>query len=540
MSILQYWPFKNSAPRKTQVDVLEWIEKLPAHIKYIIAEVPVGGGKSPIALNASGFFAGGKGNSIILTPQKVLQKQYEDSFSDDLIYSMYGASNYSCATKNTNCEVGALIKPKCANCPCADSRKAAANTPNLVLNYRLGLLLFMAGSKIVQNKSLVVFDECHTLESQLTDFSSIYISERSCKKYGVLYKKPISIEEVWYFIDKVYLPRLQEYRFELQEDVDEIINKYQSIFGGGKSTAKPTKDEINKIRELQELEPYINRLTAVKDMDVDLIKEKYVLTYEPASYRLKQLFADEVFNEIVDPMAERILFMSSTILDYKSFCSDLGIDVDKAAFISMDSEFNVDNRPVYYMPVAKMSYGWDSEERKSDRDAMETAIQDIISGFHPSDSGVIHTGSFAVSKWLVKALDKKISHKIFHHNSTEDDPISRDATIEQFLACKEPAVLISPSVTEGLDLKDDLGRFSIICKVPYPFLGDAWIKRRMELSGKWYAKQAAIGIIQASGRVVRNNKDKGTTYILDSSFAMLKNMNKDLFPKWWLSSYQKV
>jgi len=42
-----------------------------------------------------------------------------------------------------------------------------------------------------------------------------------------------------------------------------------------------------------------------------------------------------------------------------------------------------------------------------------------------------------------------------------------------------PTVLISPSMMEGVDLADDMSRFQILCKVPFPYLGDAAIKKRM-------------------------------------------------------------
>ena len=42
----------------------------------------VGGGKSPVGLTISAWLNQGYGSSFILTPQKVLQKQYEDSFDD--------------------------------------------------------------------------------------------------------------------------------------------------------------------------------------------------------------------------------------------------------------------------------------------------------------------------------------------------------------------------------------------------------------------------------------------------------------------------
>ena len=95
-NIYSYWPMKNSIPRISQNKVLDWIDSLPSHIKYILCEVPVGGGKSPLALNVSAWFGKNFGNSYILTPQKILQKQYENSFEKRFLHSLYGKSNYKC------------------------------------------------------------------------------------------------------------------------------------------------------------------------------------------------------------------------------------------------------------------------------------------------------------------------------------------------------------------------------------------------------------------------------------------------------------
>jgi Rad3-related DNA helicase len=99
--------------------------------------------------------------------------------------------------------------------------------------------------------------------------------------------------------------------------------------------------------------------------------------------------------------------------------------------------------------------------------------------------------------------------------------------------------LVSPSITEGLDLKHELGRFAIFVKVPFPALGDAWIKRRMQLSDEWYKRQTLKEMIQGSGRICRDHSDWGITYILDESFTFLFEKTKDtMIPQWWLSSLE--
>ena len=72
------------------------------------------------------------------------------------------------------------------------------------------------------------------------------------------------------------------------------------------------------------------------------------------------------------------------------------------------------------------------------------------------------------------------------------------------------------------------------------YLGDAWVKRRLELSQDWYSMQAAISVIQAGGRVVRSNEDHGTTYIIDGSWSYFYQKNRHLFPQWWKDAYSVI
>jgi len=95
---------------------------------------------------------------------------------------------------------------------------------------------------------------------------------------------------------------------------------------------------------------------------------------------------------------------------------------------------------------------------------------------------------------------------------------------------KKPTVLISPSMTEGVDLEGDASRFQVLCKVPYPFLGDKLVKKRMNKWKWWYPFQTTKTIIQSVGRSIRSQEDTAVTYILDADWERFYRMNRDLFP----------
>jgi Rad3-related DNA helicase len=75
----------------------------------------------------------------------------------------------------------------------------------------------------------------------------------------------------------------------------------------------------------------------------------------------------------------------------------------------------------------------------------------------------------------------------------------------------------------GIDLKDDLSRFQIILKVPFPNLQSTKIKKRLETKGSWYNWKTLIEVMQAYGRSIRNDEDWAETYILDACFDQVLN-----------------
>ena len=120
---------------------------------------------------------------------------------------------------------------------------------------------------------------------------------------------------------------------------------------------------------------------------------------------------------------------------------------------------------------------------------------------------------------------------LFAANSKE-----RALKVNRHMESTNPTVIISPSITEGYSFDDDLARFQIIAKVPYPFLGDRQVKARMELDRDWYTLQTVMTVIQACGRIVRSETDRGITYILDSDFENLFRNNEKFFPTWFKES----
>ena len=536
--ILDFWPIPEFTPRPIQVRALEWMASLPEDVKYIFLQAPVGSGKSLIGATFSNYMhRSWAQNAFLLTPQRILQEQYEQSFDRDFVATLYGKSNYTCRNKNSTCDIGSLVKPACKNCPYENAKAAAKRNPNVVLNYTIAFLAFKYTPIFdlperedisAKGRPLMVLDECHTIENHLTELDAVMITEGRCKQIGIPFKMIPMLSAAVKWIKETYIPACEKYSETLYGELRDIIDGHE----------EPTAEHTTKLRRLKGIDDHIDLIyESILRHKIESLNNQVVLLADKNSMKFKRLTGGAAFRNIVEPMADKFLFMSSTILNYEGFCQDLGIDPSQAAYLDLGSDFPVENRPIMFKPQMKMNYKWKDKENAQHREKMLKYVRKILDD-HQDENGIIHSGSFAISRWLVENLEHDIPHKIFHHNPESGD--DRNAVIKAFQKSKVPSVLISPSITEGLDLKDDLGRFAIFAKVPFPNMADAWVKRRMEMSNEWYQRQTLINIIQGGGRVVRSKEDWGVTYILDGSFDFLYKRAHQMIPQWWKDSYKVI
>lgn len=523
MNIIDYWPFQDKTPRKSQVLAFEWMQSQIKNKKYLVLEAPVGSGKTAIGVTLARYLGQ---QSYVLTPQKILQKQYEKDFLDikDIkLSSLYGKVNYPCVNKNTNCEIGSLLKPKCENCTHKKAKAIAEDANITVFNYDLALLYLMNPDSKFKKRKLMVLDECHSLEQILTEFDAISITYNQMQKLGIKWTQISDIQQAHKWVVNTYLPALSDKIERMESLVEELLERKGRV----------TPDEIYQIKEYEALNEHLITLQDFQFISSDELTKHYILVHDKLNLKFKRLYGRTTFERYIKPNAEHFLFMSSTIISFEGYCKDNGIPIEEAAFLSLKSEFPEDNREVFYIPQMKMTVNWNNPENTKQRKQMLSFIENLCE-MHQGENGIIHTANFKIAEWLVENL--KVTQKIFHHNPNND--LDRGVVISSFQESDVPSILISPSITEGLDLKDDLARFAIIAKVPFPHLGDQWVKARQDLSGEWYRRQAIISVIQGCGRIVRSDTDYGNVYILDGSWEALYNQSLSAIPKWWKEGYR--
>ena len=87
---------------------------------------------------------------------------------------------------------------------------------------------------------------------------------------------------------------------------------------------------------------------------------------------------------------------------------------------------------------------------------------------HRYDKGIIHTTSYEQLNFIKENVSRENARRLI----VTDPEIQRDEVLKQHIDSIKPTVLISPSLHTGLNLKDELSRFQIITKVPYPNKSD--------------------------------------------------------------------
>lgn len=214
---------------------------------------------------------------------------------------------------------------------------------------------------------------------------------------------------------------------------------------------------------------------------------------------------------------KKIILLSATI-NYEDIY-DLGLDRRRLCFINVDSPIAPHRRPVIYSPAGKVNYK--SEDRLAP--VIAARVQKIADA-NPNTKGLIHA-TYGLAQKLKPLLTD--SRYLWHTSS------SRTATVKQFLEIQEPKVLIASGLTEGLDLSYDRARWQVIAKIQYPSLANPAVDHKRQARPSWYAWQAVLAILQASGRVCRTPLDFGKTYIIDENFEHLYVRYQHLFPSWF-------
>jgi ATP-dependent DNA helicase DinG len=461
-------------------------------------------------------------------------------------------------------------------CEYFDQLNIALTSSHSIFNYS-NFLAFLPSKKIILPRELLVLDEGHLLETEIVKFRGISISKKRWKRYikdlkiidygynevkrwidflidletkmltligntsaiqdmseerKILYnwqkndddsKKLITSDNIKNNNSKKVIPASV-----LFDSDEEITKKYADI---SKNDTSNISDElfVEAARDAEKLTRTINNiLSNPKNWIVSDIKKE---NYEVVKVELKPLNISE-YCQAVFEKCSKTLIMSATILNGRAFCRSVGLstssyDSGDVKFIRIPSDFPVENRLIYPLNIEYLNFNNLQSEQVKNKIAKTV---DNLMSIHRYDKGIIHTTSYEQLNFIKENVSQENARRLI----VTDPEIQRDEVLKQHIDSIKPTVLISPSLHTGLNLKDELSRFQIITKVPYPNKSDRWTNAKRETDEEWYYWQTALKLIQAYGRSIRSKEDWAKTYVLDSAFGYFAKKNKNILPDWFI------
>jgi len=382
---------------------------------------------------------------------------------------------------------------------------------------------------------------CHEFDDVMSDFISIKITEGIVKKFKFsneydLIKRLKSVSSINDYVEFL--------RF-LNGEILTTIEDMEKGMSSSPRNIKSDKRDLKISRVLKTKNTDVKVMNLITDLKQYQLKiEIFLKEYKenPNNWvlesgwneKLKQkelslepIWAYDYLDKYVFSNYDMVFLMSGTILDKNLFCQLNGLDVSKAVYYSIGSPFPLRNRPIFYMPLGKMSF-------KSKEDTFKRYIPYIkkLLVKYKNKKGIIHTNSFELAKWIENSI--KDPRLIFHDSSNKDE------MLRLHMESEEPTVIVSPSMDTGVSFDNDAARFQIIAKVPYPSLASQKNKMRQNNNPDWYSWKTVSGLIQMSGRPVRSNIDYADTIIIDGGFGDVMKHSSHFLPDWIQEAIKRI
>ena len=535
LQLLNSFP-KGFEPNEAQKYILHEIAvALDSGKKFIILNAPTATGKSFISKTIANYSSSASNDFIesvndysvfekendsalkpfgtaILTVTKNLQEQYAEMFEDGAV--LKGKSNYPCEINDeVSCEHGNCVffqrqKKKCLahnTCPYYNARSNAVVNKCSFYNYTM----FNKLPASVKKKEFIICDEASELEQELVGEYTFIVKLSDLIKIDPT--MPVS-------------PGIDSNKNDYLQWLKSIQSVCESEYNGFiKSLSKSKRKKLKR----QEAERF-NLLLQYKET-AKLIREtwyetKYIIKHDNGAIIFQPYNVDNLSNHIF-MHGKTIILMSATIVDHQSFANTLGIK--DYHYIEAQMTLEAEKAPIKILNQFNLNF-----RNKDQVLPLMCDVVEFICNKHKDQKGIIHTHSMEILNYI-KQCCKDQSRFLFRQ-----DGMSNEQLLEIHKNTDEPTILVSPSMTHGVDLKGKLGEFQIIMKAPYLPISDDRVKMKFTYDKVWYNNAMLSTLIQMCGRCNRLADDYSVTYILDANVLRAIKQNVNKLPVYFLDRFQ--
>lgn len=395
-----------------------------------------------------------------------------------------------------------------------------------------------ATSYAFQARDFIICDEAHKIVDIVQQMYSVVIGEKTIKLVHNIAKQvdmdenDESIkrveEKVTNLLDSPEVPSIILNRVsEIYSAIDTFDHNVSPIVrrlvDGKNKTAMSLSIRYGQIKDvLEELSSFTENARTADDIVFTLASDGKTVT-------LNRLNENLLMKKHFHPYYKYAVFMSATIGDPVEFSKNAAFD--DYDFLDIPSTFDFTYSKIFFVPGHKMSIKYKQESMPS----VANMIGNIMK-LYETMRGCILVSSYSMAKEMRDMLPVEEQKRVLLYENSRE----KIDALNRYKYGTNNYVLIGPSLFDGISLDDDLCRFIIIAKIPYPDLSNKFCNKKRELNPAWYSSQAALSIIQGVGRGVRSETDWCQTFILDDCFSMLLQMSWKTFSKDFKARIQKI
>lgn len=483
----------------TQFDIA--VDIAGSNERFNLLNAPTGDGKTLAYMTAAILSAAGDSNfrTLILTGNnKRLQRQLMKDFGCLGLRLVEGMGNYTCnddPPKRCNfgkCMMGYRCELRDSGCDYYDARNEAKDAQLVTsnLSYLASMARYSDPEGALGKFDLLIIDEAHILFDWLSDFCSVKIDKRTVKKLldwklSLTVNDPVDIWSQWAEVAHV---RAQD--------------KYLEV----KATTSP-----NKAKTLRDITSLGQDLAILKS--ITATSPPWIITKERFGPRFTPVDPTEFLEQYVYIGIPNVLLVSAGLTE--AHAERLGID--KYEFHRGGNGFDPSRRPVYYKPTYKVNYGMTHTHKVAWVNDIDGFIQPRLSW-----RGIIHSVSYARAR-EIKELSRHGRYMIIHKDSKDFG-----AAVDRYLSTAPPVILLSPTLTTGLDFDGDKCRWNAVAKVPFKNPRDPIVKARMKLFKDYLVSDAADKVLQMVGRSTRSERDWSESGVFDQAWGNYVRKHKSL------------
>ena len=381
---------------------------------------------------------------------------------------------------------------------------------------------------------LALVDEAHNLIDRSRDMYSASLSYQSFKdarksvRHSKLHKLKLAMSKM----SKMFKEYLEV------EDGNHIVDEFNLYTYKTISSFITTMQDINKndnkemTKELLEFYLDVNRFSKM----LEFVNSNYLLFYEKKdgdiTLRVNCLDASGFLNASLTSIKSAVIF-SATLSPMEYYVNTLGGKSSDASLV-LPSPFPKDNLKIIIAPNISIRY--------KNRDSSYQKVADYIKAFVGNKVGnyFVFLPSYEYLHNLMPYID--IKDALIYEQNKEMSDEEKEIFLDNFKQSPEVTsiafVVVGGAFGEGIDLVSDRLIGAVIVGIGMPkinFISDQISKHYDALgySGYDYAylNPGMNKVMQALGRVIRSENDKGAVLLIDERYLL--NEYRDLFKAEW-------